>query len=664
MAEPGSRGRTFGGILAVETVPMMAGAIAGYRAPEIAKGAYQATSRFGTRIIETRPFQTGADRMTVNWERAFGRIEPPRVGEEMPLRVGKSTGSVSFRPIRDPVSGKLRNPVQYKRGVWDITDNVNYPVTGRVRDALRVNYAKYWAENPTPRGGGWRPTTESVSEGFMSPQKTVRVDLTRGMEDLGGGDYIRRGSKLATLMDRGVFAKPEPGTGGLPFGTSPYPKTMEGVPFQRGAGLRTSGEPTMKGGWYPTNDMILSKPKPAGRGAPADTGMDHESGLLTIGRGIQRISSGVRGAMSSSRAAARVPKLKGGSGVLLTGQSATPIFAPFVSPDISDLKGGISSVLSAFRSGRESAYEMQVSGGWKSDQIYPTGFSRIAIPQARGGVGGREGLSVSSSSVLQGVERAAASASKPFTGSVPQQVERLVQPNARRRRNPFISIDEEYTSSEVQEESDRRGIIGLRPVLSAHRISTTPKITSETERRVIPAVSPIVRQFEGQVPNLALVPSIGLANFQIPSTGQVNLQVPAMDQLNLQMPAMDQLTLQQPAMDQMQIQRPVLDTFTYQVPAFEPPALPPFEFPPMPIPVIPPFTPPPMAGAGGGGGGGIGGFRTGMEFVETMPLGDFLSDTFGGAGLDFGGMQDVSSASFMSGAWGGAKPKKTKRRKR
>ena len=199
------------------------------------------------------------------------------------------------------------------------------------------------------------------------------------------------------------------------------------------------------------------------------------------------------------------------------------------------------------------------------------------------------------------------------------------------------------------------------------RTTVIPAINVKTPepQKYDPVTIPKLRldPIRAQAPTLATITAPQFDVGQLPGLGQINLQTPAIGQVNLQMPAMDQLTLQQPAFDQMQIQRPVTDTFIIRQPAFEPPTIPPFDIPI--IPVIPPFTPPPMGGAGGGGGGGAGGFRTGFEFTETMPLGDFLSDTFGGAGLDFGGMNDVSSASFMSGAWGGAKPpRKTKRRKR
>ena len=154
---------------------------------------------------------------------------------------------------------------------------------------------------------------------------------------------------------------------------------------------------------------------------------------------------------------------------------------------------------------------------------------------------------------------------------------------------------------------------------------------------------------------------ITIMNLQLPETGvsQFSIQNPRVDitDISIQTPKVDITTIQQPRLDITyrpqditQIQQQQITTFDYpmQELVIPPPSL-----------IVPPVNFPPLGGGGGGGYGGYGG-RSGYEFTETMPLGDFLSDVFGGAGMDFGGLGSGRFAGFGSGNVRMKKPRKPK----
>jgi hypothetical protein len=137
--------------------------------------------------------------------------------------------------------------------------------------------------------------------------------------------------------------------------------------------------------------------------------------------------------------------------------------------------------------------------------------------------------------------------------------------------------------------------------------------------------------------------------------GNINVQQPRLDVGNIQQPNLDMGLIRQPGLaqtpkmnfgykypaDLVQIQTP-------RVPAVDI-SVPPLDIPPVSLIMPPPALNYPFGGLGGGGGGGAGYGRSGFEFPESLPLGDFLTNPFGGAGLDFAGLGDAYIGGFGSG---------------
>jgi hypothetical protein len=166
-----------------------------------------------------------------------------------------------------------------------------------------------------------------------------------------------------------------------------------------------------------------------------------------------------------------------------------------------------------------------------------------------------------------------------------------------------------------------------------------------------------VTHASAQQPNiLSIVGSqldLGQVNSQIPAIAQTNIQIPRLDLglNNVQVPTTTLLNVNVPKIALQPVQMPRLDILQIQPP--QAPAvginLPPFDIPPMSLIIPPPILSYPFGGLGGGGGGGSGYGRSGFEFPESLPLGDFLTNPFGGAGLDFAGLGDAYIGGFGSG---------------
>ena len=289
---PTSAAREFGRIVGVEAGPMVAGGGVGYKTPEIARGVFDVYAWGGSRVIATKPFQAGSQRLLSGYEKAFGRIVPAR---QSPLGV------------TERVPAKM--DYSFRSKTWDISPRQ----TATRRDVLRVDWGKYMAENPMPSGGGWRPTPEMGQMGLYTRGSTRGIGLgsSRGTESYratgGGKRYAAderlyfRGGRESELMRRGVISPPEP-QAGLPFGVSePLPTSMVGIPYRK----LPSTRPGTVGGWYPTNEMILEGTA-LGRGT-RPVSIDPEEGMLTIGRGVSQISRSARGLRSRlvARRAAR-----------------------------------------------------------------------------------------------------------------------------------------------------------------------------------------------------------------------------------------------------------------------------------------------------------------------------------------------------------------------
>ena len=284
--------REFGRITTTEAGPMILGGAVGYKTPEIARGVFDVYAWGGSRVIATKPFQAGSQRLLSGYEKAFGRIVPAR---QSPLGV------------TERVPAKM--DYSFRSKTWDISPRQ----TATRRDVLRVDWGKYMAENPMPSGGGWRPTPEMGQMGLYTRGSTRGIGLgsSRGTESYratgGGKRYAAderlyfRGGRESELMRRGVISPPEP-QAGLPFGVSePLPTSMVGIPYRK----LPSTRPGTVGGWYPTNEMILEGTA-LGRGT-RPVSIDPEEGMLTIGRGVSQISRSARGLRSRlvARRAAR-----------------------------------------------------------------------------------------------------------------------------------------------------------------------------------------------------------------------------------------------------------------------------------------------------------------------------------------------------------------------